>query len=186
MCQRIFIAILLLFSIFAFNNDVANAERITLTATGSHILGDDDSPQKGRDEARNEAKRAVSEQAGTYIESYTEVRNASLTVDEIKTLSANIVRILDEKESRSMVGGCMKVSVTITAEVDTVNIDPQAILMKRQYKKTTLYPETIFPAKSITIPTRTPEHNYDNIITNRGQTTEQTGGQLKPKSQRLK
>lgn len=184
MCQRIFIAILLLFSVFTFDNNVANAELITLTATGSHILGDDDSPQKGRDEARNEAKRAVSEQAGTYIESYTEVRNASLTVDEIQTLSANVVRILDEKESRSMVGGCMKVSVTITAEVDTVNIDPQAILKKRQYKEPTLYPEMSFPTKSVTIPTRTPKHSHDNIIANRGQTTEQTGGQLIPKSQR--
>lgn len=131
MLKKMMLTGLVLFSVYSLGGNVAEAERMTLTATGFHIMGDDDSPQLARDEARNEAKRAVTEKAGTYIESYSVVNNATLTTDEIKMISANVVKIIDEQESRTMEGNSMKVSLTITAEVDTDGIDLQSIMQER-------------------------------------------------------
>lgn len=65
----------------------------------TYQAGDEDSKNSSRVIALREVKRLLLEELGTYLESQTEVKNFSLTKDQITTLTAGIVRteIIDEK-----------------------------------------------------------------------------------------
>lgn len=58
----------------------------TYTATGSFMMGDNDSPKQALNEARKDALRQIAEQGGVYVESYSKVQGLTLTADEVQTI----------------------------------------------------------------------------------------------------
>jgi hypothetical protein len=65
----------------------------TITVTHTYAMGDNDSRNDARRLCFLEAKRKVLEQAGTFIQSSSEVINFQLTKDQMPSYSAAIVSV---------------------------------------------------------------------------------------------
>jgi len=79
--KNIFMLIIFLFCLFACPG-LGEADEII--AEGSYNMGDGETPTVAESRALLNAKRAALERAGTYVESYTKVRNFQLTQDQIQ------------------------------------------------------------------------------------------------------
>ncbi len=66
------------------------AEIKVIEADSAYVMGDNDSRIDARRIAVQEAKRKALEQAGTYLESVSEIRNYQLTKDEVKAYTAGV------------------------------------------------------------------------------------------------
>ncbi|MBI3582358.1 MAG: tetratricopeptide repeat protein [Nitrospinae bacterium] len=118
--RHIFLVIIALFLFFPFNSF---AEVKEIISEGTYNMGDGETPTVAGDRALLQAKRTALEQAGTYVESYTKVKNYQLTEDEIKILASGImeVTILDKK--RTIVGDGLNFYVKIKAKVNPDNLE---------------------------------------------------------------
>jgi hypothetical protein len=94
----------------------------TIYVSHKYVLGDNDSRNDARKMCFLEAKRKVIEKAGTYIESFTEVKKAKLTKDEVFAYSSALLKVETVKENWQMSGGNMTVILKVKAEVDTGNL----------------------------------------------------------------
>ena len=65
----------------------------------TYEAGEADSKLSSRAMALEQVKRALLEELGTYLESYTEVKNSQLTMDQITAMTAGVVQtqIMEEK-----------------------------------------------------------------------------------------
>ncbi len=77
----------------------AIAETKTFLREWTHIAGDEDSKNSSRAIAFEQVKRLLAEELGTYIESYTEVKNSQLTKDQIISFTAAIIQTKPIDES---------------------------------------------------------------------------------------
>jgi len=111
-----------LFLILLLTPTAALAEPSVVVCEGKYVMGDLDSKKDAKALALMEAKRMAMEKAGTYLESSTEVRDFTLSKDQIQTLTAGVmsVEVLDEKWSMS--GENMVVVVRVKATVDTSHL----------------------------------------------------------------
>ena len=110
---------------------LANAKTETLVATHKYQMGDNDSRNDARRMCFLEAKRKVIEKAGTYIKTYTQVKNYQLTKDEIEVYSAALLKVETVKEDWKLSGASMAVEITVKAEVDTSYMEKQLSLIKK-------------------------------------------------------
>jgi tetratricopeptide (TPR) repeat protein len=78
---------------------VAYGAQQTFVREYTYEAGEADSKLSSRATALEQVKRALLEELGTYLESYTEVKNSQLTLDQITAMTAGVVQtqILDEK-----------------------------------------------------------------------------------------
>ena len=111
--------------------NVGEAAPQVITASGVYIMGDNDSPKIAKAAARQEAMRSAVEQAGVYVESYSKTQNMQLTTDDIKVISGAVLKVTNEKAVPELVNGVWKYTVTLTAEVDTDQIDLKFMMDKR-------------------------------------------------------
>jgi len=98
------------------------AEPTVVTAEGKYVMGDLDSKKDARMLALMEAKRIALEMAGTYVESSTEVKNFSLTRDQINTLAAGVMSTEILKEDWTMLGQNMTATIVIRATIQATNL----------------------------------------------------------------
>ncbi|MEP6600441.1 MAG: DUF4124 domain-containing protein [Nitrospirota bacterium] len=89
-----------------------------VTASGEYRMGDHDTRADAVRLALDAAKREALEQVATYLESVTEVRNLDVTRDEIRTYTAGIVMVLDQKISTHLDGQTVVIRADLTAQVD--------------------------------------------------------------------
>jgi tetratricopeptide (TPR) repeat protein len=103
-----------------------------IIAEGTYNMGDGETPTVAESRALLQAKRVAIEQAGTYIESYSKVKNFQLTHDEIQVLASGVmeVTILDKK--RTIVGDGVNFWVKIKAKVSTDEIGEMARKVKEK------------------------------------------------------
>lgn len=109
----------------------AMASPQVITATGTYVMGENDSPKIAKEAARQEALRSATEQAGVYVESYSKTQNMELTDDDVRVISGSILKVTDEKAVPELNGNVWKYTVTLTATVDTDNIDLKALMQNR-------------------------------------------------------
>jgi len=107
--------------------NVAVASPEIIEADGVYMMGDNDTPKSARDAARSEAMRSATEQAGVYIESYSETQDYTLTRDEIRTVAAAVLRVLHEDVTPELVGDAWRYRVHLLCSVDTEGIDLKAL-----------------------------------------------------------
>ena len=102
----------------------ASAEQRTIEADGTYLVGDgpDENHSVAKARARIEAKRHAAEQAAVLIESISAERNGHLTVDEIKTLSSQVLQIINEKITPEVQGEAILYRCHIVALVDSSNV----------------------------------------------------------------
>ncbi len=100
------------------------AEVKTIEADGYYIMGDGLEENQGvaKERAREDAKRAVSEQASVFVESISEVKNNTLTRDEIRTFSATVLQVVSSPVKIETNGDSLVFHCHITARVDTENV----------------------------------------------------------------
>src|SRR3989344_4663107 len=110
----VIIALFLFFPSFGF------AETKEIISEGTYNMGDGETPGVAESRALLQAKRIALEQAGTYVESYTKVKNLQLTEDEIKVLSSGIMEVefLDKKRTVVREGEGIHFWVQIKAKVN--------------------------------------------------------------------
>lgn len=92
-----------------------------ISATGEYRLGDRDSRETAKMAALADAKRKIIEQAGVYIESYSEVNQFKLTKDQIKSTANALIKIKNEHVDFYENGVLCKAFVT--AVIDTADIE---------------------------------------------------------------
>ena len=98
--------------------DPSAAEIKIITATGEYRMGDNDTRTDAKRLALLDAKRLALEQAGTYIESLTEVKNYSLSNDEVQAYTAGIVEVTELTTKDAMDGATHIVRVQAIAKID--------------------------------------------------------------------
>jgi len=101
------------------------AEIRTLTATGEYRMGDNDTKTDAKRLALLDAKRQALEKVGTYLEGVTEVKNLSVTKDEIRSYTAGIVEVTEQSTRTALEGETTVVHVDVTVKVDTAVVTKQ-------------------------------------------------------------
>lgn len=109
------------------------AEVKEIFAEGTYIMGDGETPSVAQERAIQEAKRLAVEQAGTYLESFTEVQNMQLTRDEIRVFASGVVQTTVIEQKRSLGNNdSLRFYVKVRCLVDSDSI--QAMRSKLQDK----------------------------------------------------
>lgn len=98
--------------------NIGSAEVRTITAIGEYRMGDNDTRTDAKRLALLDAKRLALEQAGTYIEGITQIKNFDLTKEEIRAYTAGIVEVIEESTQTAMEGDTTVVRVNITVKID--------------------------------------------------------------------
>ena len=137
--MRLFFAIVIA-ALFLFYPSHGFTQVKEIVSEGAYNMGDGETPFVAESRALLNAKRIALEQAGTYVASYTKVKNMQITEDEIQVLTSGImeVEILDKK--RTIVGDGFRFWVKIKARVNPDNIKEMAKKVKEKsviddYKK---------------------------------------------------
>jgi predicted component of type VI protein secretion system len=102
-----------------------------VTANGEYRMGDHDTRADAIRLAVEAAKRDALEQVATYLESVTEMKNMDITKDDIRTYTAGIVMVLDQKITTQLEGESIIVRADLTAQVDPDEV-AQAIQALRE------------------------------------------------------
>jgi len=97
----------------------SSAEIKTITATGEYRMGDNDTRTDAKRLALLDAKRLALEQAGTYLESVTEVKNLGVTRDELNAYTAGIVEVIELDTKDVLEAATHIIRVQVTAKIDT-------------------------------------------------------------------
>jgi len=119
---------------------VAHAETKILNAEATYLMGDGETPSFAEAMAIQKAKQMALEQAGTYVESYTKIRNLDLTTEEIQTIAGGVLKVEVQDKSRTLIGDGLRFYVKINASVTTDKMEELAHRIKgknvaEEYKK---------------------------------------------------
>ncbi len=104
----------------------AHADSKTITSEASYVMGDGESPSFAESMALQKAKQIALEEAGTYVESYTKIRNQDLTKDEIQTLAGGVLQVEIIEKTRTLVQDGLRVYLKIRATVTTDKMEELA------------------------------------------------------------
>jgi len=108
----------------------------TITASGEYRMGDNDTRSDAKRLALMDAKRLALEQAGTYLESVSEVKNLQVSRDDIRTYAAGIVEVKEQAASSTMEGETTVVRVDVAVQIDTAMVARQIdALRKNEHAK---------------------------------------------------
>jgi len=116
------------------------AEVKEIIAEGTYSMGDGETPLVAEERCLLVAKRSAIEQAGTYVQSYSETKNYQLTADEVQVIASGITEVTVLDKHRTMDGKSINFWVKIKAIVTTDNIGDMAATVKNisiteDYKK---------------------------------------------------
>lgn len=109
----------------------ALAELRVVTAQGEYRMGGRDTKEDAVRLATESAKRQALEQVATYLESITVVDGMDITRDEIRTYTAGLVLVLDQRSHTSLDGETVVVTVDLVAQIDTEEVE-HAIMALRE------------------------------------------------------
>lgn len=103
-----------------------SAEIKTIEADGYYIVGDgpDEKQYIAKERAKNQALIRASEKAGVLVEGISETRNHMLTRDDVKMITASVMRIQSEDYSMAIIeNNAIQYTCHIVAKVDTGKVD---------------------------------------------------------------
>ena len=108
------------------------AEVKEIIAEGTYNMGDGETPSVAESRAILHAKRVAIEQAGTYIESYSKVKNFQLAQDEIQVLASGLMQVTILEKRRAIVGDGITFWVKIKAKVSPDKIPELVKIIKEK------------------------------------------------------
>ena len=103
---------------------IAHAEVKIYTGGGEYIMSDYETFDVAQQRAKQRAERDACEQAGVYVESRTEVRDAQVTADEVVTMTNGILKVVDVNYHRENSDN----NTTLIRATVVVNIDSDDVL----------------------------------------------------------
>ena len=110
---------------------LVQAETKTIIAEAIYLMGDGETPSFAEAMVLQKAKQTALEQAGTYVESYTQVRNLDVAVDEIKTIAGGVLETdVIQKDRTILKEGGERFYIKIRARVTTDKIEDLARRIK--------------------------------------------------------
>ncbi|MCD6318354.1 tetratricopeptide repeat protein [Candidatus Aerophobetes bacterium] len=126
-----------LWLLFVISPKFTFSKVITITKTAKYCCGDNESKLDGEKMALEKAKRLCLERAGVYLESTTVIEKGICTKDEIRTLSAGIlkVEVVDKKVSLIEENICVQVTVRVEIDEEDVERKIKLLLRKEQIKQ---------------------------------------------------
>jgi tetratricopeptide (TPR) repeat protein len=132
--------IAILIALFLLLPVVGNAEFREIISEGNYNMGDGETPSVAESRAVLDAKRIALEEAGTYVESYSKVKNFQLTEDEVKVLASGTIDVTVLDKKRTIVGDGFHFWVKIKAKVNSDKLTEMARNVKEKsvvedYKK---------------------------------------------------
>ncbi len=107
------------------------AEVRVVTAQGEHRMGDRDTREEAVRLATEAAKRDALEQVAVYLESITIVDGLDVTKDEIRTYTAGLVLVLEQKTNTTLDENTVVIRTDLVAQIDTEEVR-QAIAALRE------------------------------------------------------
>jgi tetratricopeptide (TPR) repeat protein len=101
----------------------AYAETKEIIAEGTYIMSDGETPSVAKERAILDAKRLAVEQAGTFLESYSVVRDLQLVKDELRIVAAEVLdtTVVDNREE-ILDGEIVRFWVRVRCVVNTDNL----------------------------------------------------------------
>lgn len=90
-----------------------------IIAEGNYSMGDGETPVIAEEGAMRDAKKNAVEQAGTYVQSYSEIKKYRLTVDEVRVIASGIVEVTVLDKNKMIDGNSIVFHVKIKAVVNT-------------------------------------------------------------------
>jgi hypothetical protein len=109
----------------------ALADIRVVNAQGEHRMGDRDTREDAIRLATEAAKRNALEQVATYLESVTVVSDMDVTKDEIRTYTAGLVIVLNQRISTTLDGDVVVIQADLLAQMDTDEV-ARAIVALRE------------------------------------------------------
>lgn len=104
-------------------SNVCSSEKVTVTATGFHLVEEGETLEQAQEKAYNNALRHAIEQVGIRIASYSIVINNMIKHDEIETAASAIVQITAKSYEPVIQEKRIKIIAKVTAVVDTADLD---------------------------------------------------------------
>ena len=103
----------------------ADAEVKTYNGTGEYIMSEFETLDIAKQRAKQKAERHTQEQAGVYVSSYTKVKNAQVSEDEIITITSGIMNVVDVDYEVTPLdkGKSIHIVAKIKANIDTDDIN---------------------------------------------------------------
>lgn len=120
-----------LLSLFVLSAVSVSAEVRVISSQGEFRMGDRDTREDAMRLATEAAKRNALEQVATYLESVTVVEGDDITKDEIKTYTAGLILVLDQRANVWLDGDGVVVTVDLISQINTEDV-AQAILALRE------------------------------------------------------
>lgn len=106
------------------------AEKKEVVAEGTYCMGDGETPLLAEERALLVAKRSAIEQVGTYIESYSAIKNNQLTDDEVKIISSGSMEVTVLEKRRIINENNFNFWVKIKAVVTPDNVETMIAKLK--------------------------------------------------------
>jgi tetratricopeptide (TPR) repeat protein len=115
--------VLLTLCFFLQTATALHGETKEIVSEGTYIMGDGETPIVAESRAVEQAKRSAVEQAGTYVKSYSQVKNFQIEKDEIEVLASGLLEISILDKKRTLEADAIKFWVKIRAIVTTDKIN---------------------------------------------------------------
>ena len=120
MKKQLIFKLLFAFFLILLTPQVTEAKIETFNATGEYTVSKKETIQQAEDAAFAEALRSISEQVGVLVSSNTQVKNSSVTHDEIVTISRNLIKVISKKFERNVTSaGDIHIIAHVTGNVDS-------------------------------------------------------------------
>ena len=134
--RRCFIA--LIGMIFALNAAVAHAE--IYTGEGSYVMSEGENLGVSKERAKADAMRNATEKAGVYVKSYSRSKNFELEEDIIETMTANILKLVENPhfDMPEKVNNLEGILIHVIVKVQIDDSDITRWLNKSEQEKSTL------------------------------------------------
>jgi tetratricopeptide (TPR) repeat protein len=116
------------------------SETSEIISEGVYHMGDGETPIIAEGKALEQAKRVAVEQAGTYVKSYSKVKNFQIEEDEVQVLASGIMEVTVLDKKRDVAQDAIKFWVKIKAVVHPDRMEIMAERIREQgftedYKK---------------------------------------------------
>ena len=121
--RMMIIAVLLPWYLFLNPALALNAETKEIVTEGTYIMGDGETPIIAEGRAVEQAKRYAVEQAGTYVKSYSRVKDFAIAEDEFEILASGMLEITILDKKRMLEADAVKFWVKLKATVKPDKVD---------------------------------------------------------------
>jgi tetratricopeptide (TPR) repeat protein len=110
-----------------------------IIAEGVYIMGDGETMAVAKERAQKEAVRHAAEEAGTFVKSYTKVKDMALQEDIVEVIANHSMKITVLDEKRTMIGDAVKFYCKIKAVVTTEEIEANLERVQKESKIVDMY-----------------------------------------------